>query len=95
MLRLTRRLLALRRAEPALNVGDFTLLPTTEGAVAYARSEGGRRFIIVLDIESKPAAVNIGASGRIVLAGNHAHEGREVSGDVALGLDEALVIEVS
>jgi alpha-glucosidase len=94
MLGLTGRLLALRRAEPALGVGDFTLLPTTEGAVAYARSDGDRRFIIVLDIESKSAAVNIGASGSIVLASNRAHEGRAVSGEVALGPDEGLVIEV-
>jgi alpha-glucosidase len=95
MLQLTHRLLSLRRAEPALAVGDFTLLPTTEGAVAYARSDGDRRFIIALDIESKSAAVNIEASGRIVLASKRAHEGREVSGEVALGPDEALVIEVS
>ena len=68
MLSLTRALLALRRREAALNSGDFTLLPTEGGALAYARSSEGRRFIIVLDIESRPARVRLDANGRIVVA---------------------------
>jgi alpha-glucosidase len=92
MLSLVRSLIALRRREAALNIGDFTLLPSEGGALAYMRSSGDRRFIIVLDVESRPAAVRIENGWRIVASTRPERIGETVSHEVHIDADEAVVI---
>ncbi|MDO7842909.1 alpha-amylase family glycosyl hydrolase [Sphingomonas immobilis] len=53
MLAFYRRLLALRRAEEALALGDFALLSAPDGVLAYERSRGGRRLRVLLNLTSK------------------------------------------
>ena len=55
ILSLYRRLIELRRSEPALSVGDYAALPSGEDLMAYMRKAGERRLLIVL---------NFGATGR-------------------------------
>jgi len=50
MLTLTRTLLALRRAEPALSVGEMELVEAPEGVLAYQRCQGDRRLRILLNL---------------------------------------------
>ncbi|WP_028967794.1 alpha-amylase family glycosyl hydrolase [Sphingomonas phyllosphaerae] len=56
MLTLYRRLLALRRAHPALAVGDFRLLDAPDGVLVYERRHGDERLRIALNLtdSSKP-----------------------------------------
>jgi alpha-glucosidase len=92
MLSLAHHLIELRRREPALNSGEFALLPTEGGAVAYRRDSGGRRFIIALDIESRPADVRFGMSGQIVAATRPGRVGETVDRTIHIAADEAVVI---
>jgi alpha-glucosidase len=92
MLSLTRSLLELRRREPALNIGDFVLLPTNGGALAYRRSSGERRFTVVLDIESQSIAVKLDAGGHIVAATRPERVGETVGKHLRIEADEAVVI---
>jgi oligo-1,6-glucosidase/alpha-glucosidase len=56
MLALYRRLLSLRRALPALSVGDFRLLDAADGVLAYERRHGGTALRVALNLtdEAKP-----------------------------------------
>lgn len=54
MLSLHRRLLALRRAHPALRIGDFTLLPSEGDVLLYERREGADHLLIALNLGHEP-----------------------------------------
>ena len=65
MLSLYRRLLALRREEPALAVGDWAPIQARGGVLAYERMALGRRFIVALELAGEPANVDLkGETGR-------------------------------
>src|SRR5262249_40957417 len=94
MLSLTRSLLALRRREPALSIGNWALLPVEGEAPAYARTWEERRFIVVLEMESRPKTIRLGAgiAGRVELSTHAGRTGEPVAGAIALRADEAVVI---
>ena len=50
MLSLYRALLALRRREPALSVGEFEPLPMADGVLAYRRQSGDRTICVYLNL---------------------------------------------
>ena len=54
ILTLYRRLLALRRAHPALSVGDITLLDAEGDVLAYERRHGAERLIVALNLGTRP-----------------------------------------
>ena len=54
ILTLYRRLLAARRAHPALSIGDFALLDTQGDVLAYERRHGAERLIVALNLGSRP-----------------------------------------
>jgi alpha-glucosidase len=95
-LALAHRLLALRRQEPALHQGNWARLDVQGPVFAYSRSWQDRRFAIVLELYSQDAAVTLPETfkGRIALSTHRQHEGHNVSGQIRLSADEALVIEV-
>jgi alpha-glucosidase len=94
-LALHRRLLALRRAEAALSIGDYTFVPTTEGVFGFVRSHGGRRFLVLLSFVREPRVVDLGAeglSGRVALSTDLDRDGETASGRFALHDDEGVVV---
>ena len=92
-LNLYRRLLTLRRAEPALYAGSFTLLDLQGEAIAYLREgDDGRRFLVVLNLSGEPGRYQAEVGGRIVLGTRRAREGGMASGAIALGPHEAVVV---
>jgi oligo-1,6-glucosidase/alpha-glucosidase len=54
MLALTRALLRLRRAEPALAVGDYRQVACKGALLAYERRSGGIRMVIALNFGADP-----------------------------------------
>jgi alpha-glucosidase len=94
MLSLTRSLLALRRREPALAIGDWAPLPVEGEAIAYTRRWQDRCFVVALDLESRAKTVLLGegVSGRIELSTTPDRAGETVSGGIELGADEAVII---
>jgi len=58
MLNFTRRLLALRRATPALAIGDYADIPDVpDSCLAWRRTYDGDAFVVVLNFSGEPATV--------------------------------------
>ncbi|SEG80775.1 alpha-amylase family glycosyl hydrolase [Bosea lathyri] len=53
LLTLYRRLLTVRRAHPALAIGDFMLLDSEEDVLAYERRHGAQRLVVALNLSGQ------------------------------------------
>ena len=97
-LALYRRLLALRRAEPALAVGPFAPIAATDAVFAYARTApegGGRRFVVALNFTSEPRTLRHDAlRGSLTLSTHLDRDGEHVDGMVELRGNEGIVVDV-
>jgi len=95
VLNLYRRLLALRRSEPALHRGTIGEVQFEGAVLRYRRSaqEGGKEFQILLNLGSEPAAVN-SPRGRVALTTLLDGEGGMVEGPLTLEAGEGLLIEL-
>ena len=95
MLTLHRRLLALRRAEPALAVGSYAPVRADGDILAYKRAEDGRRFLIVLNLGHRCRSfVSDEIDGRLVLSTNLDRDDERVAGALELRVDEGVVVEL-
>jgi alpha-glucosidase len=93
MLELYRRLIGLRRSDPALAIGAWAPLRAKDGVLAYERSLAGRRLIVALDLSGRPGTLDLGsAAGRILLSTRLDREGEHVGRVVNLRADEGLII---
>jgi alpha-glucosidase len=94
MLSLTRALLALRRRESALSLGDWTPLATTSGVLSYTRTCGDRKFLIALNLNSMSKAVQFENDfhGVIELSTSVKRAREPVYGRLDLGGDEAVIV---
>jgi alpha-glucosidase len=98
ILSLYRRLIELRRAEPALAVGEYASLPADEDLIAYVRKAGERRLVIVLNLGAKPRRFNLTdlESDAMVLLSTHLDRSRERLGDtLELRGDEGVIFALS
>lgn len=89
MWRLYRDLLALRRARPALSVGDWLPVECSDALLAYERRCGAERMLVVLNLTDRPQSFAIPewAEGLSVLL---AAQGG--SDPAILGPDEGLIL---
>ena len=98
MLTLHRRLIALRRAEPALSLGDYEALPAEPPLFAYQRlpAPGGasRRYAVVLNLGSEPRTWRLPeTAGTVVISARQPTGGGDrVEGEIEIAGDDALVI---
>jgi alpha-glucosidase len=96
MLSLHRRLIDLRRAEPALAVGSYECIAARGNLLAYTRQHEDRRFAILLNLGSHPLELEseiIGDGGRILLS-THLDRVEEVHCGCALRSDEGVIMEL-
>jgi alpha-glucosidase len=95
MLRFTRRLIALRREHPALNMGAIKMLDAPEGILAYVREDETGRFLVVLNFTGEPQSWTLPVPEQVVqpLLSTHAltPAGLE-AGVLALQPDEGLLL---
>ncbi|HVE79059.1 MAG TPA: alpha-amylase family glycosyl hydrolase [Gemmatimonadaceae bacterium] len=95
LLSLYRRLIELRRAEPALSVGSYAALEASGDVLAYARRAGQRAIVVALNLGPERAELAaIGRRGRILLSTSPDRPLEGVEGRVTLGGDEGVVIAV-
>jgi alpha-glucosidase len=94
---LYRRLIELRRAEPALSVGAFASLPVSDHVMAYARKAGDRRLLIVLNFAAHACAFDLSileAQAGLLLS-THLDRNQEQLGDeIQLRSDEGVIVEL-
>jgi alpha-glucosidase len=98
MLALYRRLIQLRRREPALSIGTYTAVPAEGDVLAYRRQfEGARRYLVVLNLASEPTVFHrpIHQPGVIAISTHSGREAEPVAGQIELRADEGLVIQLA
>ena len=92
------RLVSLRRAEPALHCGSYTSVYADEHTVVYLRTDGGRSFLIALNLTGEPrtipetATTRPPAAGRLVLSTEQDREDERVTGEIQLRANEGVVV---
>jgi alpha-glucosidase len=96
ILTLYRRLIALRRMEPALSVGAYLPLRTDGTVLAYFREVPGRRLLVVLNLDAQSAelAAPWGGSARLALTTYLDRDGVYLRGTIALRPDEGMILEI-
>ena len=92
MLSLYRRLLALRRSNPALAIGDYAGVPSEEDVLAYERRYGDRSLLIALNLGGSPREISLPAGTRVteVIESTLARQ----SYDGMLRPDEGLILKL-
>jgi alpha-glucosidase len=105
MLALYRRLIELRRAEPALAVGGYAPVPAagdpsagaSRDVLAYLRGYGERRLLVALNLGHGEQAIDIGGigGGRVLLSTQLDRAGEPAGGVLALRPDEGLIVELA
>jgi alpha-glucosidase len=96
MLALYRRLIALRRAEPALHAGAWAPLDLGADILAYARTLGQRRLVVLLNFADARRDIGSAVLGGVVSVLASTHEGREglQAEPLSLGALEGVVLAV-
>jgi glycosidase len=90
MLALTKALLTLRKAEPALHRGPHRSLEGQPGCFVYERSHGEASFVVALNFASEPAVLD-DLAGTVVVSTGMDRTGEAVTGTLELGPDEGVV----
>jgi alpha-glucosidase len=93
MLSFYRRLIQLRRREPALSIGHYTAIPTNGDLLCYRR-----QFDTALNFGSEEATFrnqSAAQRGVVALSTHMDREGERLNGHVALRGDEGLIIEAT
>ena len=101
MLQLYRALTRLRRAEPALSVGDYATVAVGaagEDVLAYRRTHGeGDAFLVVLNFGGAAHTLDLSAEGAratVALATDMQRDGDVKLAALDVGPDEGLVLRV-
>lgn len=94
MLALYRQLIALRRAQPALNRGAYEALDSEADVLAYARIAQGQRLVVLLNFGAGPATVSpaLLPAHPIVLASTAPARARLIEGPLVLAPSEGVVL---
>jgi alpha-glucosidase len=95
MLTLYRRLIELRRSEPALSVGVYSPMASQGDVFAYMRREGPRRFLIALNLGHDQQVFPLGPyEGVVIMSTWLDREAEPVRGSVLLRQNEGVIVAV-
>jgi alpha-glucosidase len=95
-LNLYRRLIRLRRQNPALSEGDYEALPRAEhGCLVFSRTAKHGRALIALNLTDRPRELALNGEGTIAFSTVRERDRETVRGRLALGSDEAVVVELA
>jgi alpha-glucosidase len=95
MLAFHRRLLALRRAEAALQIGDYTPIGVSENCFGFIREAGNRRLLIAVNMGHAPGYIepeHTVVHGSVLLSTHPSREGRRIDDEIDLTGDEGIVV---
>jgi alpha-glucosidase len=98
ILQLYRRLIQLRRQEPALVVGTYRPLVAEGDLIAYVREHQGRRWLVALNLGPGPNHLAVGAlgtGGEIILATERRREHERVQERLVLAGDDGVLVQLT
>lgn len=93
VLGLYKSLLALRRMQPALQLGDYAEIAATETLLAYERRRGEDRLLIVLNMADAPGVLTA-PSGQIVLTTDGEGLGPHPAGRLRIAPHQGLILHI-
>jgi alpha-glucosidase len=94
---LYRRLIAVRRAKSALNIGRYRPIVTEGDLILYIREHGAERILIALNLGTEPVSVQFPQplQGHVLVSCFADREGEAIEPGIELRGDEGLVIELA
>jgi alpha-glucosidase len=95
MLTLYRRLMALRRATPALSVGSYMPVEAQDDVLAYVRRHAGQRVLVALNLSSRPQRLELRRAeveGQLVLSTHLDRADEEVGEAIDMRADEGVIL---
>jgi alpha-glucosidase len=97
ILTLYRRLLAVRRAHPALTIGEFALLGAEDDVLVYARQHHAERLIVALNLAGRPHRLRLPdwATACRPLLSTVASAAPTGDGSLLLRADEGVILELA
>ncbi|GAB4463955.1 MAG: hypothetical protein Kow0031_41720 [Anaerolineae bacterium] len=96
MLTLTRRLIALRRNNPALITGHYWSIPTPEGVFAYFRDLGNELILVALNFTNQPQEIHFPARiywAEVYLSTHLDRAGKRIIDHIDLRPNEGVILE--
>jgi alpha-glucosidase len=95
ILALYRRLIKLRRSQPALTRGSYRSFGAGEGVIAYLREAEGRTLLVALNLTSRPKTVDLpGVQARVLLSTHLNVDTQSFKGSLWLRADEGTILDV-
>jgi alpha-glucosidase len=97
MLSLYKKLIALRKQEPALHAGIYRPVYSDKQLLSYMREYEGKRFLMILNLSDKPctfAPERFSFKGKVRFALHAATEGETVSKSIDFKANDGLIIEL-
>jgi alpha-glucosidase len=94
LLALYRRLLALRRSEPALAAGGYEPVRNQGAVLAFWRCLENRRLLIALNMSGRPSEFCFAGNGEVLLSTRLADAGKRVQRALQLHADEGVILSV-
>ena len=94
MLALYRRLLALRRAHPALVGGTIERIAWNDGVISYERRLGTTVVKVLLNLEDAPRAIPLDAGGKAIFSTTLTREGEAITRAAKLAGSEGLLLSM-
>ncbi|HEX3035493.1 MAG TPA: alpha-amylase family glycosyl hydrolase [Thermodesulfobacteriota bacterium] len=96
ILTLYRRLIALRKAEPALSVGGYKPFNATGNVIAFIRHDTDSRFLIVLNFSHRAEKFPLETlSGQVVLSTYLDTQNKPVRGMLPLRENEGIIVKLA
>jgi alpha-glucosidase len=97
MLTLYRRLIALRRAEPALAIGSYRAVAGPPDVLVYIREHAGRRLLVALNLGDAAERIDLptGRPGRLLLSTDPARREQAADARIDLAPAEGIVVALS
>jgi len=97
MYKLYRRLIAARRATPALTLGSYRWLLARGDLLLYIREHNAERILVALNLGDEPAAMRFPEPlhGRVLVSALSDRDGEAITGGIDLRGNEGLVIALA
>ncbi|TDE14491.1 alpha-amylase family glycosyl hydrolase [Dyadobacter psychrotolerans] len=92
-----RKLLDIRKSEPALQTGNYSPVYSDKQIIAFIREKNSDRFLVILNLSHRPCYFRTQQSeykGEIIISTETEREGARVEGTITLSGDEGVLIRL-
>jgi len=94
MLSFYKKLLQIRRREPALHIGNYIPVYADKQMIAYMRKFENDRFLIVLNLSHRPCYFKSEYKGKIILSTEPERDCNKIESTITLSGDEGILVRM-